>query len=146
MISERKDAIFFHSTRLKTRTGSQVLIEYLRAFAGIVYAQLFCTCNAFHFRHTWAVFVQHSIACTLKCMVIYTKHTKSWETQEYRPDYGVDNVRTQEVIGCFDALHFSLRCLVVTPILLYRSIILLIIYLLTKQKTTTTTTNLNVGS
>ena len=65
MISERKDTIFFHSTRLKTRTGSQVLIEYLRAFAGIVYAQLFCACNTFHFHRTWAVFVQHSIAYTL---------------------------------------------------------------------------------
>ena len=65
MISERKDTIFFHSTRLKTRTGSQVLIEYLRAFAGIVYAQLFCACNALHFHRTWAVFAQHSIAYTL---------------------------------------------------------------------------------
>ena len=36
----------------------------LTTFAGIVYAQLFCTCNACHFHHTWAVFVQQQSAIT----------------------------------------------------------------------------------
>ena len=34
---------------------------YLRMFAGIVYAHLFCACNACHLHHTWVVFLQHSI-------------------------------------------------------------------------------------
>ena len=92
------------------------LVTILRTFAGIVYAHLFCACNACHFHHTWVVFVIHSIANTLKC---YAKHTKSWETRAYRTYYGIYNVPTQEVGGCFDALHRynSLRCLV-TPIFL----------------------------
>ena len=69
----------------------------LGTFAGIVYAQLFCTCKAYHFHHTWVVFVQHSFTDILK-----------WTY------YGIDNVPTQEVGATFDALHryYSLRCLV----------------------------------
>ena len=69
----------------------------LGTFAGIVYAQLFCTCKAYHFHHTWVVFVQHSFADILK-----------WTY------YGIDNVPTQEVGATFNALHryYSLRCLV----------------------------------
>ena len=50
-------------------SGYPVVITILRTLGGIFYAQLFCACNAFHFHHTWAVFVQHSIANILKCIL-----------------------------------------------------------------------------
>ena len=73
----------------------------LRTVAGIDSAQLFWKRNTCHFHHTWTVFVQHSIANILKCK-IFSRSTKSSEKRRY---HGIYNVPTQEVGGCFDALH-----------------------------------------
>ena len=63
-----------------------------------------------HFHHTWVVFYN------IVLKQISVKHTKSWETWAYQTCYGIYDVLTQEVGGCFYVVHrnYSLRCLV-TP-------------------------------